>query len=664
MVLLESLLGNSSIEFGNRREEKNMKNKILGLFVCMLLLLSIMSIQTSGKTIDDKKSTYPKSMTQNFLWYPYMKNLPKLDPNEASPKPPIGDPPKEFSWRDYQGRDWTTPAKDQGKIGTCPVFAALAALESVINIRDENAELDVDLSEQYVISCLPSAGSAISGGVAFQVFKYIMDTSPEGNFYNGIIPESCFPYQGKDGVPCSDKCIDWVDHLIPIHGYGFWIPNGSPEDRQRIKTQILEKGPVVAGIFATRLFMLWGIFFHNPSYVYSTLKETSGTNHAVLLVGWKDDPNVMNGGYWIAKNSWGTQWGYDGFFNIAYGCLGIDNDSITWVEYDSASIDSPPVADAGGPYSGSIGQNILFNGSRSFDSEGKIVSYDWDFGDGMHGAGEMTTHSYSKSGVYVVNLTATDESGYQDSDEITALIDFWQIGESWKFNVSYYFDFTIIKIIPRFLTFSSNDIVFKVVGETDENYLVEYSGTASGFAKFYLFKKPVKAITITGDILFRKKDLGIKHYNMTYDGIMGLFQIPVTLMMTTEFNPQWQIFPFPFDTGSVSYFTFSNITHNVTMKIGTIKATQYSFFYPHGPLGCTCEEKVITVPAGTFTTVHIKNESDPSKIFQFEYYYSPDVRNIVKSSIHYNKSIIIFDKYVHTRQTYFGMDLELVSHTC
>lgn|GEM_PF-1877867 len=639
-----------------------MKKKISGILVCMLIIVSILPMKTIKSTSDDNKLTYPEGITKHCFTNPCMKNLPELDPTEASPKPEKGNPPAEFNWKNYQGRDWTTPAKNQGKIGTCDVFAALGALESVINIREDNAELDMDLSEQYVISCLPSAES-FTGGSASQVYKYIMDTSPEGNFYNGIIPETCFPYQGKDGVPCSEKCSDWSDHLIPIHGYGFWIPDGSPADRERIKTQIVEKGPVVAGMFGTPMFQIWGSFFHKPSHVFSTLKKTTGSNHAVTLVGWKDDPKILNGGYWIVKNSWGTSWGYDGFFNIAYGCLGIETDSITWVEYDSPTIDSPPVADAGGPYSGATNNDIFFNGSKSFDSEGNIVSYEWDFGDGNQGTGEKTTHSYTKSGVYVVNLTVIDGSGYQDSDEICALIDFWQIGESWTFKGHYYFDYTVVGKLPRYLTYSTNNLMFNVTGETEETYLVEYNGTATGFIKLFPFQQPVKSINLTGNMTFRKKDLGITNYNITYNGTIGVLQIPVIAKMTTEFTPPWLIFPFPFTPDEISHFTYSNVTNNASMTIGNAKPILAYYYYPLGPFGCICEEKGITVPAGTFSTIHLKNQTDTFKRYQFEYYYSPDVRNIVKFSISYNKMFLIFNKYVSSNQNYFAMDLELVAYT-
>ena len=41
----------------------------------------------------------------------------------------------------------------------------------------------------------------------------------------------------------------------------------------------------------------------------------------------------------------------------------------------------PPIADAGGPYEAAPGRPVTFDARRSFDLDGEIVSYEWDFGD-------------------------------------------------------------------------------------------------------------------------------------------------------------------------------------------------------------------------------------------------------------------------------------------
>lgn len=60
-------------------------------------------------------------------------------------------------------------------------------------------------------------------------------------------------------------------------------------------------------------------------------------------------------------------------------------------------------------------KNITFNAGSSFDPNGAIVSYSWDFGDGNSGADEDPVHSYSSLGEYTVKLTVTDNDGHATS---------------------------------------------------------------------------------------------------------------------------------------------------------------------------------------------------------------------------------------------------------
>ena len=58
---------------------------------------------------------------------------------------------------------------------------------------------------------------------------------------------------------------------------------------------------------------------------------------------------------------------------------------------------------------------ILFNASDSYDSDGDIVEYFWDFGDSKHGYGMVVEHRYEATGVYNVTLTVRDDDGFTNS---------------------------------------------------------------------------------------------------------------------------------------------------------------------------------------------------------------------------------------------------------
>lgn len=71
----------------------------------------------------------------------------------------------------------------------------------------------------------------------------------------------------------------------------------------------------------------------------------------------------------------------------------------------------PPVADIQVPENITVNATVDFDASGSYDEDGFIVSYNWDFGDGQKGNGVSPTHVYQKPGEYTVTLSVTDNNG-------------------------------------------------------------------------------------------------------------------------------------------------------------------------------------------------------------------------------------------------------------
>jgi hypothetical protein len=272
--------------------------------------------------------------------------------------------------------------------------------------------------------------------MGYKALKLMMETTPEGNNHNGSLFESSFPYQANDDIPCSDKSLDWGEKLVPVLDCGQIALGFDNQDaRTTIKSLIMEIGPVAAYMYVPlnpRVFHIWGNTHHLSTdfYPYEE-RELEVLNHEIVIVGWKDDPSIGNGGYWICKNSWGADWGYDGFYNIEYGAL-FTGYLIDWANYDPGSFDWPN--DPHPPNSPSITGSI--NGKVGVeyeyilnldDPDNDFVYYtiNWDDGNvekwvGPFDSGEqiIVRHLWDRNGRYNVKVQAIDVWGSQSDWEI------------------------------------------------------------------------------------------------------------------------------------------------------------------------------------------------------------------------------------------------------
>jgi len=118
-------------------------------------------------------------------------------------------------------------------------------------------------------------------------------------------------------------------------------------------------------------------------------------------------------------------YGVGGVYNVA---LEVTDDDVQTASDSTVAIigdlSLPPTADANGPYNGSVGNPITFDGADSNDPDGTIVQYDWDFGDDNTAidGGPSPTNAYAVDGIYIVRLTVMDDSGETDEDVTDAQI--------------------------------------------------------------------------------------------------------------------------------------------------------------------------------------------------------------------------------------------------
>ncbi len=413
--------------------------KIIAIFLMLLMLVSTVFV------VGDKTNNYNPENCRNCNKinekYAVMTDIPPhtedaLRIMDSDPKPTgsFDTLPNQFNWASYGG-NWMTPVKDQASpmyCGSCYIFGAWAAFEAAINIASGYPDTDIVLSEQYGLSCINSGCNGCGGGWGSTMFENIESTSPgqQGNGINGVPIESCMPYQADDSIPCSSKCSDWDSHSDPpqpddklwqIKEWG-WTSSFSekdPGDWNTIKSWIYDKGPLAVTIAWDSGIQNFVENNHGPNDVYQQ-DSSDYTNHLIALCGWVDDPEIMNGGYWILKNSHGTSQGYGGYCNIAYGCNQVASSECNWVIAE----DWPE--DRRGPGPVDVDMAVFSDFDYESDcphpceeiefrdkSDGDVALREWDLdGDGeIDSNAKKPTWTYDEVGEYEVSLTVWSEWG-------------------------------------------------------------------------------------------------------------------------------------------------------------------------------------------------------------------------------------------------------------
>ena len=558
------------------------------------------------------------------------------------------EPPSTWDWRDaeYDGQkgNWMTSVKNQGYCGSCWAFAAIATLEGMVNVGMGLPDFDLDLSEQHLVSCCLYGCNGCKGGSPYYAWQYLKDNG-------GAILESSFPYEAVDAngcsdwrsddcdeepVLCSDKSDDWDEFQVPIATIG----GQSTPDKSLIQSTIVNHGPVAAymTIYADFRSYSGGIYEHKYG-------EFRG-NHVVTLVGYNDEEN-----YWIGKNSWGRFWGEYGYFKIAYGECNIEQ-QIYSVDVDLNAFNFPPSADTGGIYHGDVGETIYFNSDDSSDMDDDIISYEWDFGDGLTSTQLNPTHSYSEKGIYSLKLTVIDEHGEQDTDESAVFVDLWDVNDYWEYSINFQTNPDAL-YPPIYLPCegSIKNLKLTVTEEDEDKYRLDFEGSVKGnmsmnfdiedtIFDFRLWGK-INYATIKGYIYLAKGGFGVEEINYRLRGFARLISIPCIPL------PIW--LPIPFDisvntkmdvprtilgispavgkswdvpsSNSSFEITFSTLFGLLSKSFGNENVLEKNATFK-----CT-ESKDVTTGCGTFESFGISIQSSYKML---EYYYSPEVCNVVK----------------------------------
>ncbi|KAK2917862.1 hypothetical protein Q8A73_004608 [Channa argus] len=205
-----------------------------------------------------------------------------------------GPLPDSIDWR--KKGNYVTPVKNQGACGSCWTFSTTGCLESVTAIATGKL---VPLSEQQLVDCAQDFNNhGCNGGLPSQAFEYIM-------YNKGLMTENDYPYKGRENQ-CSYKpelAAAFVKEVVNVTAY----------DEMGMVDAVATHNPVSFAFEVTDDFMS----YHKGVYTSTRCHNTTDkVNHAVLAVGYGKDNGTP---YWIVKNSWGPQWGMDGYFLIERG---------------------------------------------------------------------------------------------------------------------------------------------------------------------------------------------------------------------------------------------------------------------------------------------------------------------------------------------------------
>jgi C1A family cysteine protease len=196
--------------------------------------------------------------------------------------------------------DWRTKGvvgdvKDQGQCGNCWAFSAISSLESQLSIL---TNINYIFSEQEITHCVKNVDTCCDGcnGEMYAVYDYLSGIEDELN--------ENYSYSATDGF-----CKSSVPYNVS--GYKSIIPN----NEHILKYYLFNIGPISVGVNANRDWQLYKNGIYDPE-TENCPNSNGDIDHGVVIVGYGSD-NGLN--YWIIRNSWGKDWGENGYIRISRG---------------------------------------------------------------------------------------------------------------------------------------------------------------------------------------------------------------------------------------------------------------------------------------------------------------------------------------------------------
>jgi cathepsin F len=206
------------------------------------------------------------------------------------------------SW-DWRTKGAVTPVYNQGQCGSCWAFSTTENIESMWNLAGHPL---TQLSMQQIVDC-DTSDDGCGGGDPPTAYQYVMSAG-------GMDPLSDYPYTAEDGY-CNFQSSEVAAKISN------WQYATQDNDENVMAAKVVSEGPLSICVDAASWqYYNGGIIMHGDGCGDSL-------DHCVQIVGYATSSDSTP--YWIVRNSWGTDWGEQGYLKVerGYDVCGISDEA-------------------------------------------------------------------------------------------------------------------------------------------------------------------------------------------------------------------------------------------------------------------------------------------------------------------------------------------------